>query len=84
MRNTTGTDMAAPKWLWVALAVGVLMLFGSIWWAMSTSPNPKDRASAEPYEPVGAGPVPVREYPTAVPPPTRREPRGSGETCGPG
>lgn len=80
MRNATRTNMAAPKWLWVALGVGILMLFGSIWWAVSVGPSPKDRASAEPFEPVGAGPVPVREYPTAVLPPTHaRAPWITGE-----
>ncbi len=84
MRNATGTNVAAPKWSWVALGVGVLMLFGSIWWAISTGPSPKDRASAEPYEPVGAGPVPVREYPTAVLPPTQtRAPWTAGECSRP-
>ena len=80
MRNATRTNVAAPKWLWVALGVGILMLFGSIWLAVSTGPSPKYRASAEPYEPVGAGPVPVRDYPTAVLPPTQtRAPWIAGE-----
>lgn len=68
MRNASRTNDAVPKWLWAALGVGILMLAGAVWWAGSVGSSSRAAVAPQAPEPVGAGPVVVRDGPAVAQP----------------
>lgn len=69
--NTEKNDSnTAPKWLWVMLGVGFVMLVGAILWA-SAPRHPQTSVDATQYAPpLAANSGPVTETPRIVAPPT--------------